>query len=386
MQSRNIKSNIGIGVIGCGVIAESHIDGLLRMPYIFNTSPAIPKLVKICEINKDRAKDAADRYGFMEYCTDWHEAIQDERIEIIYNTTPNNLHAEICIAAAKNKKHIVCEKPLARNAAEAKAMLDAAKQAKVKNLCDFILRMVPALAFAKQMIMQGKLGKVISFNASRLMDNYVDPKAPVEWRSKKGISGSGVIGDVFSHIADLARWFCGEPVSVMASSRIYTDKRPSFAGSLKLEKVDVEDDSVSILEFENGATGYLSASRIRAGRKAFGEVEVNGELGSIYWSFEEMNRLYVYLKSDEVDKVQGFHQVDVNGSVYPYVDKWHYSSFMLGFNDVFINNAYTVINSVVNDINPEPMAATFEDGYKVAAICDAVLKSSESGKKEKINY
>ena len=183
-KSKDIPQ-IGIGVIGCGVIAESHIDGILRMPYMFGFPPGKPKLIKICEIDEKKAKEASNRYEFSEYCTDWNELIEDERIGIIYVTVPNNLHKEICIAAAKKGKNIVCEKPLALNAAEAKEMLHVAEKEKVKHLCNFVFRMVPALAFAKKLIIDKKLGRILSFNASRLIDHLIDQETPATRRLKK---------------------------------------------------------------------------------------------------------------------------------------------------------------------------------------------------------
>lgn len=380
-QKINKMPDIGIGMIGLGYIGEAHLDGILRMPYIFKDPPAIPKLIYACDIERIKCNEIKQRYNFLDYCINWQNLIEDERVKIVYITSPNYLHAEQCIAASKAGKHIVCEKPLGLNSLEAKEILKSAKKTDVKNLCNFIFRMVPALAYAKQLLMEKKLGKIISFSATRLSDHLLNENVPITWRLDKRTAGSGVVGDLMSHIIDLARWLCGEPVSVMAINKIFINERPKHPGDFKKFKVDVEDDSVAILNFENGATGYLAASGLRSGRKVFGEVEINGELGTIYWNFEEMNKLYFYR-----NEINGFMDLDISGNLYPYIDKWQYPVTRIGFCDLFINVAFNIINSVVNKTDLVPMSATFDDGYKAAVICDAILKAGDSGKTEKVIY
>ncbi|MCE5330098.1 Gfo/Idh/MocA family oxidoreductase, partial [bacterium] len=201
---------IGIGMIGHAFMGKYHSNGWIQMPYIFWPPAAIPKLVKICGIPESEVAEAARRFGYMEYTTDWKDIINDDRIKIVDNGTPNDLHLEPSIEAAKAGKHIICEKPLARNAAEAKLMRDAVKKYKVKNVCDFNYRMVPAIVLAKNLIMDGKLGKIYHFRAKYLQEWIMDPGFPMVWRLKKSLAGSGALGDLGAHIIDLGRFLCGE--------------------------------------------------------------------------------------------------------------------------------------------------------------------------------
>ena len=378
---------LGLGMIGCGTIAASNLDGIKRMVYIFEKPPAQPELIKVCEASKDLALKAKQRFGFSEYCIDWKELVNDDRVDILYITGPNNLHAEVCIAAAGTGKNLVCEKPLARNAIEARTMLDAVNKTGVKHLCNFILRMVPALAFARNLVFEGRFGEILSFNAVRLLDHLLDPEAPLTWRLNKDVSGSGVVGDLLSHMIDLARWFCGEPVAVTALNKIFIKERPVATGSKEKARIGVEDDAIALFEFQNGATGFLGASGIRSGRgTAFADVEISAERGSIHWNFDDMNKIQINLLDNKNRHMNGFKTIEVSSGYFPYYNSWHYPGFRIGFNDLFINTAYSIVNSVTTGRSLEPMVATFEDGYRAAVICDAVIESSESGKKVRIEY
>ena len=285
---------IGIGMLGYAFMGKAHSNGYKKMPYIFWPPPATPKLIKICGRTEEKVSEEAKRYGYLEYCTGWHDLINDERIDIFVNVGPNNIHSEPCIEAAKAGKHIVCEKPLAGNAREAKAMLDAASKAGVKHLCNFNYRMVPALVLTKKLIMDGKLGRIFHFRANYLQEWIVDPQFPLIWRLDKEIAGSGALGDLGAHIVDLARWFCGEPESVMAMTKTFIDERPLPDNPSKKAKIEVDDAFISTVEFKEGAIGVLEASRFCPGRKNFETIEINGELGSIYWDLENMNNLQLW--------------------------------------------------------------------------------------------
>jgi len=377
---------IGIGMLGYAFMGKAHSNGYKKMPYIFWPPPAKPKLIKMCGRTEEKVSEEAKRYGYLEYCTDWRNLINDDRIDIFVNVGPNNIHSEPCIEAAKAGKNVVCEKPLAKNAAEAKAMLDAASKAGVKHLCNFNYRMMPALILAKKLITDGKLGRIFHFRANYLQEWIVDPQFPLIWRLDKEIAGSGAMGDLGAHIVDLARWLCGEPESVMALTKTFIDERPLPDNPSKKVKVEVDDAFISTVEFENGAIGVLEGSRFCPGRKNFETVEINGELGSIYWNLEHMNYLYVYFKEEDPADTIGFHAVSVTESFHPYYDKWWPHGHIIGWENTFVHTAYNIVNAVVNDAKLEPMVATFEDGYRAAVICDAILQSAESGKKETISY
>jgi len=377
---------IGIGMLGYAFMGKAHSNGYKKMPYIFWPPPAKPKLIKICGRTKDKVSEEAKRYGYIDYCTDWHDLVGDERIDIFVNVGPNNIHAEPCIEAAKAGKNVVCEKPLARNADEAKAMLDAVSKAGVKHLCNFNYRMMPALILAKKLIMDGKLGRIFHFRAKYLQEWIVDPDFPMVWRLDREVGGSGAMGDLGAHIVDLARWLCGEPKSVTAITKTFIDERPLPDDPSKKAKVEVDDAFVSTVEFENGAIGVLEGSRFCPGRKNYETVEINGELGSIYWNLEHMNYLNVYFKDEDPPDTVGFHAVSVTESFHPYYDKWWPHGHIIGWENTFVHTAYNIVNAVVNNVKLEPMVATFEDGYRAAVICDAILQSAKSERKEKIEY
>ncbi|MGM0367497.1 MAG: Gfo/Idh/MocA family protein [Actinomycetota bacterium] len=377
---------IGIGMLGYAFMGKAHSNGLKKMPYIFWPPPAIPKLVNICGRTKDKVAEEALRYGYSRYCTDWHELIEDEDVDVLVNVGPNNIHHEPCIEAARAGKHIVCEKPLAINSLEAKKMLDAAKGAGIKHLCNFNYRMVPALVLAKNLIADGKIGKIFHFRASYLQEWIIDKDFPLVWRLKKDVSGSGALGDLGSHIIDLARWLCSEPTAVSATTRTFIEERPLGDNPDKKGKVEVDDAFAATIEFENGAIGTLESSRFCPGRKNYQIVEINGELGSIYFELENLNYLHVYFREEEPEETVGFHAINVTEAFHPYYERWWPHGHIIGWENTFVHTAYNIVDAVINDKQLEPMVATFEDGYKNAVICDAILKSAKSEKKEKIVY
>jgi len=372
---------IGIGMIGHSFMGKAHSNGWKQMPYIFWPPAAIPKLVKICGIPEDEVAEAARRYGFEAHTTNWKEIIEDDRVSIVDSCTPNNMHAEISIAAAQAGKNILCEKPLARNSAEAKEMRDAVKKYKVKNVCDFNYRMVPAIVLAKNLIKDGKLGKIYHFRAKYLQEWIMDPDFPMVWRLKKSLSGSGAIGDLGAHIIDLGRFLCGEFKSVMAVTRTFINERYD-ASTKKKEKVDVDDAFASVVEFENGAIGTIEASRFASGRKNHNTIEINAEKGSIWWDLENMNNLYVFWADEEPAETRGFHCINVTESFHPYYEYWWPHGHIIGWENTFVHTAYNLVNAIMEHKPLEPYVATFEDGYRNAVICDAMLKSAENGKKE----
>jgi predicted dehydrogenase len=372
---------LGVGMIGHAFMGKAHSNGWKQMPYIFWPPAAIPKLVKICGIPESEVAEAARRFGYLEYTTDWKEIINDDRIQIVDSGTPNSLHAQPSIEAAKAGKNVICEKPLARNAAEAKEMRDAVKKYNVKNICNYNYRMVPAIVLAKNLIKDGKLGKIFHFRARYLQEWIMDPDFPMVWRLKKAQCGSGAVGDLGAHIIDLGRFLCGEFKSVMAVTQTFIKERYD-EGTKKKEKVDVDDAVASVVEFENGAIGTIEASRFASGRKNSNVLEINGEKGSIWWDLENMNNLHVYWKDEEPADTRGFHCINVTESFHPYYESWWPHGHIIGWENTFVHTAYNMVNAIMENKPLEPYVATFEDGYRNAVICDAMLKSAENGKKE----
>jgi len=379
-------TKLGVGMLGYSFMGKMYSNGFKKMPYIFWPPPAEPKLIRLCGRSENNVKEAARRYGYSDYSTNWKDIIEDDRIDIFVNGAPNNIHLEPCIEAAKSGKHIICEKPLAMNSKDAKKMLDAVKNTGIKHICNFNYRMLPALTLAKKLIMDGKIGKIYHFRARYLQEWITDPAFPMSWRLSKKTAGSGTVGDLGSHVSDLARWLCGEPKSVVAQTKTFIDKRPFMEDPNKIAEVDVDDAFSSIIEFENGAIGVLEASRFCLGNKNHLELEINGELGSIKFSVEDMNRLQVYYDNDTQEETKGFHDVLVTEMYHPYYDKWWPHGHIIGWDSTFVHTIYNMVNAIINNTELEPMVGTFEDGYKTSVICDAILESAKDNKKVYINY
>jgi len=387
-SDKKAKDNIpeiGIGMIGHAFMGKAHSNGWKKLPYIFWPPIAIPKLVSICGIPEESVAEAARRFGYQNYTTDWKKVVNDDRISIVDIGTPNYLHAAPSIEAANAKKNILCEKPLARNAKEAKEMRDAAIKNGVKHICGFNYRMVPAIVLAKNLIADGKLGRIYHFRARYLQEWIADPDFPMIWKLRKEQAGSGALGDLGAHIIDLSRFLCGEIKSVMSVLATFVKERYN-EDTKKKESVDVDDAIASVVEFENGAIGTLEASRFCHGRKNYNTIEINGEKGSMWWDLENLNNLWVYWKDDDPYQTKGFHCVNVTESYHPYYNQWWPHGHIIGWENLFVHEFYNMLESVVNDKPLEPYVATFEDGYRASVICDAIMESSGKGKKVICEY
>ncbi|MGC8962193.1 MAG: Gfo/Idh/MocA family protein, partial [Candidatus Bathyarchaeia archaeon] len=287
---------IGVGMLGYAFMGKSHTNAYKKMPYMFWPPPAIPKLVAICGRSRAKVEEAAKRYGYSKSYTDWKELLKDPEVELFDNGGPNNLHAEPCIEAAERGKHILCEKPLARTAEEAKPMVEAVKKANVKHMVGFNYRFVPAIQVAKKLIDDHVIGRIYHFHGRYLQEWIMDPNFPLVWRLVKEVAGSGALGDLGAHVVDLAHYLVGDIASVTAVMRTFIEERPLPEDPKKRGKVDVDDAFESLIEFKNGAIGHISASRFCGGRKNYQHIEIYGENGSISFNLERLNELKVHLR------------------------------------------------------------------------------------------
>lgn len=376
--AENIPS-IGVGVLGYAFMGKAHTNAYKKLPYIFWPPAAIPRLVSIAGRSEKAVAEAARRYGYARYTTNWRDLIADPEIQIFDNSGPNNLHAEPCIAAAEAGKHIICEKPLARTAAEAKQMLDAVRKAGVRHSCAFNYRFVPAVRQARQLIEQGALGRIYHFRARYLQEWIADPEFAMVWRLDKSVAGSGALGDLGAHIIDLARFLVGEPRSVNGLTTTFIKERPLGDASGRKGTVDVDDAFVAMVEFENGAIGTLEATRFATGRKNHNTFEINGSKGSISFNLERLNELEVYLNDAGPREARGFTDVLVTEAYHPYYANWWPHGHIIGWEHTFVHEINHLIEAIVNGKTVEPYGATFEDGYRCAVICDAIVQSSENG-------
>jgi predicted dehydrogenase len=375
---------IGVGMLGYAFMGKAHSNAYKKIPYMIYPPPAVPRLIAIAGRNEDAVREAAKRYGYEGYYTDWRKMLEDDRIQLFDNGSPNDAHAEPCIQAAQAGKHILCEKPLGRTAKEAAAMLEAVTKAGVTHMAGFNYRFVPAIRQARQLIESGQLGEIYHFRAMYLQEWITDPNFPLVWRLDKKVAGSGALGDLGAHIIDLARFLVGEPRTVSAITKTFIKKRPTSGGGMA--DVNIDDAFVALVEFENGAIGTLEASRFCPGRKNHEVVEINGSKGSIVFNLERLNELDVFWKGDAPRETQGFHNVLVSESYHPFWEHWWPHGHMIGWEHSFVHEIAHLLDAIVNHKPVAPYGATFEDGYKNAVICDAILASAESEKYIKICY
>lgn len=375
---------IGVGILGYAFMGKAHSNAFKKLPYMMYPPVAVPRLVGIAGRNATAVLEAARRYGYEQAYTDWREMLENDAVQVFDNGGPNDAHAEPCIAAAQAGKHIICEKPLARTAEEAKTMLDAVQQAGVKHMVAFNYRFVPAIMQARKLIESGALGRIFHFRAAYLQEWIIDPNFPMTWRFSKAVAGSGALGDLGSHIIDIARFLVGEPTKVMGMKRTFIDERPDGSGGRT--KVDVDDAFTALCEFANGALGTFESSRFCHGRKNAQTWEINGEKGSIRFDLERLNELDVFWAHDEPKETRGFHNALISEGYHPYWENWWPHGHMIGWEHSFVHEFHHFFDAIVNNKDVAPYGATFEDGYRNAVICDAIVQSAESGRMVDVKY
>ena len=377
---------LNVGLIGAGFMGKAHSLAYVAMPMFFWPAPAIPVRKTIVDVSDSIAAEAAQRFGFEKSTSDWRSVVEDPEIDIIDIATPNHLHAEIAIAAAAAGKHIISEKPLARSGDEAKTMYDAVKNAGIVHMVAFNYRRTPAVALAKKYIEEGAIGDILNFRGTYLQDWSADPDGPLSWRFQKSIAGSGSLGDIGTHVVDMARFLCGEITQVNTQLKTWVKTRPLQAGGVdKLGastkdstaprgEVDVDDEVLSLLEFQSGAIGSLEATRNAHGRNNFLTFEIHGSLGSIYFNYERRDELQVAFSSDQADR-KGFRTV-YTGPAHPYGEGlWPIPALGIGYGETKIIETYDFVKAIMEGGEVSP---NFKDGYQINLIADAMAASAQS--------
>lgn len=381
-----------IGLIGAGFMAKAHSIAYAGMPMFFWPAPAIPVKKIIVDVNEETAKEAAAKFAFETYNTDWHTVISNPEIDIIDICTPNNVHAEIAIAAAQAGKHIICEKPLSLTSEEAKKMYFAAKENNIKTMVAFNYRRTPAVQLAKKFIEEGKIGKILDFRGTYLQDWSADPSSPLSWRFQKEICGSGALGDIGTHVVDMLRFLVGEFESVNARTATYIPERPiqsSLIDSLGNAKasddtpkkaVDVDDHCCFMVQCKNGAFGTIEATRNAWGRNNYITFEIHGTEGSLYFNYEQRDELQVCF-ADEGNN-RGFRTI-YTGPNHPYGEGlWPIPALGIGYTETKIIECYDFFKAIVENKQVSP---NFKDGYAIELISEAILKSAQTHTWTKIN-
>ncbi len=335
----------------------------------------------ICGRHAASVQAARAQFGWQNAATDWQEVVESPLIDIVDIGAPNHLHAEIAIAAARNGKHILCEKPLALNVKQAEAMLAAAQKAKVVHMVCHNYRRIPAIALARKMIGEGALGRIFHFHARYAQDWLVDPEFPIDWRLQKEASGTGTNGDINSHIIDLGRYLVGEFKEVCGLLNTFVAERPladSLArGARKMGRVTVNDTAMLMGRMENDALANLEATRYAPGRKNHIEIEINGGKGSLHFDFEDMNRLKFFSNDDPKDR-QGFRDILVTDrGVHPYIANWWPPGHGLGYEHTFVHTIADFVNACAEG---KPVQPTFEDGLRNQRVLAAVEESNQKGR------
>ena len=377
-------SEIGVGLVGYKFMGRAHSNAYRQVAAFFDVDPK-PVMRAICGRDAAATQAAADKMGWQGIETDYHALVKRDDIGLVDVSTPGYTHHDVVIAALEAGKHVICEKPLANTLEEARNMVNAAKKAGTINMVNFNYRRVPAVQFAKQLIDEGKIGEITHWRAVYLQDWLVNPMAPLAWRLKKELAGSGALGDIAAHILDLSHLLVGNITEVVGTLDTFIKQRPvevpSDGGSglsnkagTEMGEVTVDDATTFLARFENGATGTFEATRMATGRRNYNSFEINGTKGSIAFNLERLNELEVYLAEDEAG-LQGFRAINVTESAHPYAGNWWPAGHIIGWEHSHTHNIVALLEGIRTGVNPSP---SFEDGFRCQAVLDAVERSVES--------
>jgi predicted dehydrogenase len=357
-------------MLGYAFMGKAHSNAFRKIAYMTWPPPLRPRLVSIAGRNEEAVRAAAERYGYERWTTDWHDIVSDPGITLFDNGGPNAVHAEPTIAAAQAGKHVVCEKPLGRDAAESYEIWKAVAATGVKHLCAFNYRFVPAVRLARELIDTGELGEIRHFRGRYLQDWGDDPSLDT-WRFQAGEAGSGALGDLGAHVVDLARYLVGDIASVSALVKTFLPGR------------QVDDCIEAAVEFENGAVGTIESTRLALGRRNAFQWEINGSKGSLAFDMERLNELEVFRNGG---RTRGFTRVLVTEADHPFWEFWWPPGHIIGWGDTFVNELHHLLHAIAEDGDVAPHGATFEDGYRAAEVCDAIVRSGETGRREQLSY
>jgi predicted dehydrogenase len=365
---------LNIAVVGCGFMGRTHSNAFRKVANFFDT-PYLPVLKKICARNGEKAKAFADRWGYESVETDWRRLIDDKEVELIDIASPNDTHAEIAIAAAQAGKMVLCEKPLGRNPSESEAMVKAVEDAQVANMVWYNYRRVPAVTFAKQLIEEGRLGRIFHYRTVFLQDWTISSDLPQGgeglWRLDASVAGSGVTGDLLAHNIDTAMWLNGgiNEVTAMTETFIKTRKH-SLTG--KDEAVKIDDASAFLARFKNGSLATFEATRYARGHKALYTFEINGENASIIWDLHDLHRLQ-YFDHRDVSKLRGWRSIHITDSEHPYMKQWWVPGLQIGYEHTFIHQVADFLTDMGDGRSASP---TFREAMATDYVTAAVLESA----------
>ena len=377
-----MKKKLNIALIGYGFMGRTHSNAFRQSAKFFDLQYE-PVLKCVCARDAAKAQAFADNWGYEGIETDWRKLIDRKDIDVIDIAAPNNVHADIAIAAAKAGKMILCEKPLSMDGPQGKKMVAAVEKAGVPNSVWYNYRRVPAVTLAKKLIDEGRLGRIFHYRAKFLQDWTINPELPLGgaglWRLDVKVAGSGVTGDLLAHCIDTAIWLNGGVEKVNAMTETFVKERKhNLTG--KVEKVGIDDACAFLARFKNGSLATFESTRYARGHKALYTFEINGEHASIAWDLHDLHRLQWFDHKDE-GQVRGWRNLHISDSDHPYMKHWWVPGLQIGYEHTFTHQFADFVKSLEKN---DPCSPTFREALETQYICDAVLKSGKTGRWEKV--
>ncbi len=373
---------LNVGLIGCGFMGRTHSNASRKVTNFFDLEYQ-PVLKAVCDIDEARAKAFAAKWGYETIETDWRKLVAREDIDLVDITVPNDMHQQVAVAAAKGGKMILCEKPLARTAREGLEMVRAVEKAGVPNLVSYNYRRIPAITLAKQLIDEGRLGRIFHYRAKFLQDWTISKDLPQGgpglWRLDVKVAGSGVTGDLLAHCIDTALWLNGSIEQVNAMTETFVKQRKHTVTG-KVEKVGIDDACAFLARFKNGSLATFESTRYARGHKALYTFEINGEHASIFWDLHDLHRLQYFDHRDE-GRVRGWRSIHVTDGDHPYMGKWWVPGLQIGYEHTFVHQLADFLQGLATR---KPARPTFRDALETQYVCDAVLKSAKTNRWEKV--
>jgi predicted dehydrogenase len=374
-----MAKTLNVGIIGYGFMGRAHSNAYRKVNQFFDLEYR-PVLKAACARNTDKLQDFAVRWGWETMETDWRSLVDRKDIDVVDICTPNDTHHDIALAAAKNGKMILCEKPLAMNGKQGKAMTEAVEKARLANMVWFNYRRVPAIALAKQIIDEDRLGRIFHYRACYLQDWTINPDVPqggaTLWRLDADVAGSGVTGDLLAHSIDTALWLIGRMDRVTAMTETFIKEREVQGQPGTRKPVTIDDACAFLARFENGALATFESTRYARGRKNQNSFEVNGELGSIYFNLEDPHRLQFFDHGD-LEHLHGWRDILVTDFEHPYMDRWWVPGCTIGYEHTFINALADFLKGLETG---KPVEPGFRAALATQYVCDAVLESARTEK------
>ncbi|HUA59947.1 MAG TPA: Gfo/Idh/MocA family oxidoreductase [Verrucomicrobiae bacterium] len=366
--------DIRIGMVGYGFMGRVHSNAFAQVNHFFDL-PYRPVLKTVCARNAARAQSFAQKWGYEAVVTDWRQLVESPDIDLIDIASPNDTHAEIAVAAARAGKMVMCEKPLGRSAAESERMVEAVEAAGVPNSVWYNYRRVPAVTLARQMIEEGRLGKIFHYRAKFLQDWTISSDLPQGgeglWRLDADVAGSGVTGDLLAHCIDTALWLNGRIREVSAMTETFVKARKhNLTG--QVEPVRIDDASAFLARFENGSLATFEATRYARGHKALYTFEINGEHASIFWDLHDLHRLQYFDHRDD-GKIRGWRSIHISDGDHPYMKHWWVPGLQIGYEHTFIHHA---ADFLAGALEGRPASPTFREALETDSVTDAVLESA----------